>query len=352
MQRIEIDVLGGLPVTHSGNRYILVATDMYTKYMQAWSMPSQTAQETAFVLYHNWMTIHGVPERIHSDRGGNFESQLFKELIDLLGCKKSRTTAYHPSGNGAVERANRTILSIMKNYVQRDPLSWDKSLSSICATYNASRHEETGVAPHFLLTGRELRLPADLMTGQPSSRPSSSAMFDLQDRMRLVHEVVKTRLDQRRQSMKERYDKSVSRQAEFQVGDKVMLRNTVISKDEKRKFHLPYSGPYEVVETFPPVNYLIRNHERTLRVHFNRLKLSRGDHHTGMPSYNQASCPDDVSQQLDMPLTGAYFFNRSNRSNANRHESNNFNNVCNSRNNGRLRRSPRRTIRYPDVETY
>ncbi|XP_076824753.1 uncharacterized protein LOC143470477 [Clavelina lepadiformis] len=67
MQRIEIDVLGGLPVTHSGNRYILVATDMYTKYMQAWSMPSQTAQETAFVLYHNWMTIHGVPERIHSD---------------------------------------------------------------------------------------------------------------------------------------------------------------------------------------------------------------------------------------------------------------------------------------------
>ncbi|CAK8672603.1 unnamed protein product [Clavelina lepadiformis] len=352
MQRIEIDVLGGLPVTHSRNRYILVAADMYTKYMQAWSMPSQTAQETAIVLYHNWMTIHGVPERIHSDRGGNFESQLFKELIDLLGCKKSRTTAYHPSGNGAVERANRTILSIMKNYVQRDPLSWDKSLSSICATYNASRHEETGVSPHFLLTGQELRLPADLMTGQPSSHPSSSEMFDLQDRMRLVHEVVKMRLDQRRQSMKERYDKSVSRQAEFQVGDKVMLRNTVISKDEKRKFHLPYSGPYEVVETFPPVNYLIRNNERTLRVHFNRLKVSRGDHHTGMPSYNQASSPEDVPQELDTPLTGAYFFNRPNRSNANRHESNNFNNVCNSRNNGRLRRSPRRTIRYPDVETY
>ncbi|CAK8685756.1 unnamed protein product [Clavelina lepadiformis] len=61
------------------------------------------------------------------------------------------------------------------------------------------------------------------MTGQPSSHPSSSAMFDLQDRMRLVQEVVKTRLDQRRQSMKARYDKSVSRQAEFQVGDKSCL---------------------------------------------------------------------------------------------------------------------------------
>ena len=99
LQRIEIDVLGGLPVTHSGNRYILVATDMYTKYMQAWSMASQTAKETAFVLYHNWMTIHGVPERIHGDRGGNFESQLFKEIIDIFGCKISRTTEYHLSGN-------------------------------------------------------------------------------------------------------------------------------------------------------------------------------------------------------------------------------------------------------------
>ncbi|CAK8689078.1 unnamed protein product [Clavelina lepadiformis] len=87
---------------------------------------------------------------------------------------------------------------------------------------------------------------------EPSSHPSSLAMFDLQNRMRLVHEVVKTRLDQRLQSIKARYDKSVSRQAEFQVGDKVMLRNTVISKDEERKFHHPYSGPFEVVETFHP----------------------------------------------------------------------------------------------------
>ncbi|XP_076805289.1 uncharacterized protein LOC143449102 [Clavelina lepadiformis] len=145
------------------------------------------------------------------------ESQLFKELIGLLGCKKSKTTACHPSGNGGVERTNRPILSIMQNYVQRDPLSWDKSLSSICATYNASPHEMTGVSSHFFLTGRELRLPADLMTGQPSSHPSLSAMFDLPDHMRLVLEVVKTRLHQRRQSMKAHYDNSVSRQAEFKA---------------------------------------------------------------------------------------------------------------------------------------
>ncbi|CAK8686662.1 unnamed protein product [Clavelina lepadiformis] len=118
---------------------------------------------------------------------------------------------------------------------------------------------------------------------------------DLQHRIRIVHEVVKTGLDQRRQSMKALYDKSVSRQTKFQVGDKVMLRTTVISKDEKRKFHLSYSGPYEVVEALPPVNYLIRNHERTLSVDFNRQKLTRRDYHKGMPSHSQAIVAQKMS---------------------------------------------------------
>ena len=87
MQRIEIDVLGGLPMTHIGKCYVLVACDTYTKYMQAWPMRSQMAQETGMTLYRNWFTVHGVPERVHSDQGGNFESMLFRELATLMGCK-------------------------------------------------------------------------------------------------------------------------------------------------------------------------------------------------------------------------------------------------------------------------
>ena len=59
MQRIEVNVLGGLPTTYDSNRYVLVACDTYTKYMQAWPMMSQTAQETAHILYDNWLTVHG-----------------------------------------------------------------------------------------------------------------------------------------------------------------------------------------------------------------------------------------------------------------------------------------------------
>ena len=112
-----------LPTTYDRNRYVLVVCDTYTKYMQAWPMMSQTAPETARILYDNWLTAHGVPDRIHTDQGGNFESVLFKELVKLVRSTMSRTTAFHPAGNGGVERNNRTIIAMRKNYVQKDPKS-------------------------------------------------------------------------------------------------------------------------------------------------------------------------------------------------------------------------------------
>ena len=264
-------------MTHTEKRYILVACDTYTKYMQAWPMRSRTAQETEMALYRNWFTVHGVPECVRSDQGGNFESMLFRELATLMGCKKTRTTAYHPAGNGEVERNSRPIVAVLKNYVQQDPQSWDRSLPAICSAYMQAATKKR-LSPHFLLTGRDLRLPANLMTGKPSFLPSTNAIADLQDRMRLMHEVIKTRLERRRNLMKKRYDQKASANTAYSFGDLVMLRNSVLQTDESRKFHLPYCSPYRVAEVLPPVNYVIESLEEstTKRVHFNRLKKSCG----------------------------------------------------------------------------
>ena len=295
MQRIEVDVLGGLPTTYDRNRYVLVACDM-----QAWPMMSQTAEETARILYDNWLTVHGVPDRIHTDQGGNFESVLFKELVKLVGSTKSRTTAFHPAGNGGVERNNRTIIAMLINYVQKDPKSWDRSLSSLCATYNASKHEMTGFSPHFLLTGRELRIPADLLSGCSVVELRHNSVLDLQERMRPVHEVVKERLNQKRNLMKKRYDKSASLH-QYNVGDSVLLRDVVLHENEKQKFHLPYRGPYKVIEVCAP-NYVIANEDRSFvkRVHFNRLKPSFGDY----SRERHAQPPTPVNDQF--PPVGFY----------------------------------------------
>ena len=128
------------------------------------------------------------------------------------------------------------------------------------------------------MTGRDFPLLSDLMTGKLSFLPSTDAIADLQDRMSLVHEVVKTRLERRMNLMKKCYDQKASANTVYTAGDLVMLRNSVLQIVESRKFQLPYCGPYCVVEVLLPVNYVIESLGRstTKHVHFNRLKKSCG----------------------------------------------------------------------------
>ena len=116
------------------------------------------------------------------------------------------------------------------------------------------------------------------MTGKPSFLPSTNAIADLEDRMHLVHEVVKTRLKKRRNLMKKRYDQKASANTAYSAGDLVILKNSVLQSDKSRKFHLPCCGTYRVVEVLPPVNYVTESlyGSSTKRVHFNRLKKSCG----------------------------------------------------------------------------
>lgn len=96
-----------------GRNRILVVTDHFTRYAQAYPTKDQKASTVAKVLVKTFFVHYGLPVRIHSDQGRDFESRLVHQLCALLGIKKSPTTPYHPQGDLQPERFNRTLLNML-----------------------------------------------------------------------------------------------------------------------------------------------------------------------------------------------------------------------------------------------
>ena len=104
----------GLPDYRKGNGIwnILVINDHFTKFAQAYPAKNQKAVTTAKLVL-DFIRRYGFPERFHSDQGQNFVGKVMKNLYKLTGIKQTKTTPYHPMGNGLSERFNRTLLSMV-----------------------------------------------------------------------------------------------------------------------------------------------------------------------------------------------------------------------------------------------
>ncbi|VDI82080.1 Hypothetical predicted protein [Mytilus galloprovincialis] len=107
MERIATDILGELPETENGNKYILVVSDYYTKWTESFAMPNMEAKTVAKIIVEEVIVRFGVPHWIHSDQGRQFESLLFQEMCCILNIKKTRTTPYHSKSDGMVERLKK-----------------------------------------------------------------------------------------------------------------------------------------------------------------------------------------------------------------------------------------------------
>ncbi|MCG8075672.1 MAG: DDE-type integrase/transposase/recombinase, partial [Candidatus Thiodiazotropha taylori] len=154
-----------LETSKGGYENILVITDHFTRFAQAFPTRNQTAKTTAKTLFENFIVHYGFPARLHSDQGRNFESRVIKELCEIASVDRSRTTPYHPMGNGMTERFNRTLLGMLGTLNDEQKQDWKSYVAPLVHAYNATRHESTGFAPHFLMFGRFPRLAVDAFLG-------------------------------------------------------------------------------------------------------------------------------------------------------------------------------------------
>ena len=148
---VAVDILK-VPMSVRGNQYLLVVQGHFSKWPFAKAIPDQKAERIVQILKDDVFTLVGPPQRLHSDQGRNFESRILGDLCKAFGVTKSHTTPYHPMGNGLVERMNRSLLTLLRTYVDREG-DWETHLQLLLFIYRTTKHATTGLSPYEVLFG-------------------------------------------------------------------------------------------------------------------------------------------------------------------------------------------------------
>jgi len=277
MERIAIDIVGPLPVSEQGNKYMLVAMDYFTKWPEVFAIPDQEAVTVARVLVENMFCRFGAPMELHSDQGRNFESAVFAEVCRLFGVTKTRTTPGYPQSDGMVERFNRTLLNALASFADQHQRDWDVYIPFILFAYRSAVHESTGTSPFLMMLGREVRGPVELLVPRPAQEePQEVTEYGVRLRgiLEEVHEKARGCLDVAGNTMKRRYDRGADSDG-FQVGDAVWLYNPRCKKNTSPKLIRPWEGPYRVMDRITDVVYRIQLTPRSKPRVVNRFRLWR-----------------------------------------------------------------------------
>jgi transposase InsO family protein len=270
-QRVAADLAGPLDKTERGNQWILVITDHFTRWTDAFALPNARAETVARVLEERIFSTFGVPEVLHTDQGAQFEGELMHELCNLWGVDKTRTAPYRPQGNGQCERVNRVMADSLRALLQangRVAEDWDLLVPQIMKVIRATPHATTGETANYLMFARELRLPSNLLHQVEENEQASVTEYvgQMKDRLARAYESL------RGQQLEVRTDDS-HEPSLFKEGDYVFMRSKQRKKGKATKLQMQYVGPYLVIQALPFHTYRLRRDGVVTIQHEARLKL-------------------------------------------------------------------------------
>ena len=233
--------------------YVLVITDHFTRYAQAYVTTNQTAHTVADVFINKYVVNYGWPEKILTDQAQDFEGKVFKQLCDQALIKKLRTSPYHPQGNGQPEWFNRTLLTMLGTLPNDAKKKWGEWVAILTQAYNCSPSRVTGYSPYFLMFGREPRIPADQVfdTTPPEVGPSEASRYldfvtKLRARINWAYKIANKHIEKDAMRRKLYYDRKFHCM-EIIPGDIVLVRQKVFGNT--RKIEDRWENPiYKVVE--------------------------------------------------------------------------------------------------------
>lgn len=251
---ISCDLVGPLPVSQKGNRYICVITDYATRFALAGGIQKCTALDVAEFIIDRWICQFGGFRVLLSDNGTCYRAQLMKELGRGLGFQQKFTTPINPAVNGLVERFNGTLAMMLKTCLPRSMYSnWDGYIAPLVFAYNSSLQKSIHEVPYYLMYGRDPLLPQDVAFNLPLNNLSATHLVE---RMRVAFETVQNNLEKSQAKDKARFDEKRS-PSNIRIGDTVLYEYPIREVGVPDKLQPFAKGPYRVVARIGDLNALI-----------------------------------------------------------------------------------------------
>jgi transposase InsO family protein len=271
---IGIDVMGPLPVTLTGKRYIILAVDFFTKYVEGIAVEDADAQTVVKFLHSDIICRHGVPKEITSDRGTEFLNDLVRELERTYHIKHIRTTAYHPQGNGQTERTNQTVKNILAKIIKTES-TWDHYLDSALFAARTIRHNSTTFSPFELLYGRRQNREFHQPTPDVGSYDDRLWAYVARDISRLQRIRNKAAVFIDKAQERQRANQIKKTQAlPLKIGDQVLIHRNIVESSWSAKLQPIWEGPH-FVQNIKGMSIWLRRENGTILptpVHRSKLK--------------------------------------------------------------------------------
>ena len=273
--QVGMDVMGPLPLTISGKRYIVIAVDHFTKWVEIRALEQNDAQSIAQFFYEDVICQHGVPEILSTDQGTEFINELLAVLTNTYHIHHIRTTAYHPQGNGQVERVNKTIKDILAKCTPKNG-DWSHYVHSAAYATRVSKSASTQFTPAELLTGRKFRQPFDSRQTEPDQDLDPKSYADKEfDRIQSIRVKAVKFIKSAQDRQKKYHDDTNQTLTPLKIGDSVLLYRSMIETSWSAKLEPKWEGPY-FIQSIKGTTYTLRRSNSTIlpkSFHRNRLKL-------------------------------------------------------------------------------
>lgn len=267
-RKLVIDVVGPLPESRSGCRYILTILCVGTKFPEAIPLKELNSPCIVDALLSTFARV-GFPAEIQSDNGSVFTSCLTTTFFERCGIKISHSSIYHPQSN-PVERMHSVLKRVLRALCFEHDEDWEACIPAALFAIRSAPHESTGFSPAELVYGRNLRSPLSLLKdaweGYQGDPRVVSYVLDLLERLSKTKELVEENIKAAQSSAKTYYDKS-SRQRTFHIGDEVML----LRQCKKNKMDVQWEGPAKVVSRLSDTNYEVKLGRKQNKIYHSNL---------------------------------------------------------------------------------